>query len=430
MKRIILPLIMTCLVSLSFGQTLKKANKYFSSNDFEKAKSEVDALLEKNPKDAEAIYLKSKIYAKIADSAALHSLYSGDARAVAFEAFQKAVADSANMKAKLAIMQDNYQPVFDMYTGYYQDAVDDFNKAAQSQSKEDFEKAMNNFIKADNIGHYISENEWAKIGKVDTTLVLNIGKAAINAKDEATALKYFTKLADAKISGQVGMDDDGFKLPYQWLELHYKNAGDEANMIKYAELGNEVYPQESYFNFVLMDYYREKNDIPKVLSLYEHVVTENPDSVRYHFSYANDIFGYLYGGDDDTKIENRVQWLKTLKSELDKALALDNNDINSNWLTSQYYYNLGIESRDKALKAKDASEKSKLNAEAMENWKTAIPYADKAITALSDGWKSENRSRYKSVVNLMQNIYQSMGDKDNLKKYEDLYDHADEKFGK
>lgn len=430
MKRIILPLIMTCIVSFSFGQTLKKANKYFSGNDFEKAKSEVDALLEKKPNDAEALYLKSKIYSKIADSAALQSLYNGDARAVAFETFQKAVADSANMKAKLAIMQDNYQPVFDMYTGYYQDAVDDFNKAAQSQAKEDFENAMKNFIKADNIGHYISENEWAKIGKVDTTLVLNIGKAAINAKDDATALEYFTKLADAKISGQVGMDDDGFKLPYQWLELHYKNAGDEANMLKYAQLGNEVYPTESYFNFVLMDYYREKNDIPKVLSLYEHVVTENPDSVRYHFSYANDIFGYLYGGDDDAKVENRDQWLQTLKSELDKALALDNNDINSNWLTSQYYYNLGIEARDKALKTKDATEKSKLNAEAMENWKTAIPYAEKAIAALGDGWKSENRSRYKSVVNLMQNIYQSMGDKDNLKKYEDLYDNADTKFGK
>lgn len=430
MKRIILPVILTCLVSLTFGQSLKKATKYLSSNDYEKAKTEVEALLEKNPNDGEAIYLKSKIYAKIADSAELRSLYNGDARAVAFDLFKKAVADSGNMKTKLVVMKDNYQPIFDMYTGYYQDAVDDFNKAAQSQSKDDFKAAMNNFINADQVGQYITSNEWAHIGKVDTTLVLNIGKAAINAKEDDIAKEYFTKLADAKIKGQVGMDDDGFVLPYQWLELHYKNAGDEANMLKYAQLGNEVFPRESYFNFVLMDYYREKNDMPKILALYEDIIKENPDSVKYHFSYANDIFGYLYGGDDDSKVENKDQWLKTLKNELDQALALDANDINSNWLTAQYYYNLGIESRDKALKTKDASEKTKLNDEAMANWKTSIPYADKAVNSLAEGWNKENRSRYKSVVNLMQNIYQSMGDRDNLKKYEELYDHADEKFGK
>lgn len=430
MKRIILPVVLCCLVSLSFGQSMKKASKYFDDKNFDKAKTEVEGILEKNPNDAEALYLKSKIYSKIADSAALHNLVNGDARAEAFSAFQKAVADSANMKAKLAIMKDNYQPIFDMYTGYYQDAVDDFNKAAQSGSQEDFTKAMHAFIKADEVGHYIAENEWAKIGMVDTTLVLNIGKAAINAKDNDIALKYFTKLADAKIAGPVGTDDEGFKLPYQWLELHYKDAGDEANMLKYAQLGNEVFPKESYFNFVLMDYYRAKKDMPKVLGLYEHIIAENPDSIKYHFSYANDIFGYIYNSDDDVKVENKDQWMKTLKTELDKAMALDPNDINTNWLTSQYYYNLGIESRDSASKAKDAAAKTELNNKAMDYWKQAIPYAQKAIDELGNSGDPANKSKYKSVVNLMQNIYQSMGDKDNLKKYQDMYDNADQKFSK
>lgn len=430
MKKLILPVILLFLVSVSYGQNLKRANKYFDDKNFEKAKSEVDALLEKNPNDGEAIYLKSKLYAKIADSAELRNMVNGDARAEAFSAFKRAVADSNNMKTKLAVMKDNYQPIFDMYSGYYQAAIDDFNKGASSGAKEDFEGAMNNFIKADEVGQYIAENEWAKIGKVDTVLVLNIGKAAINAKKDEIAREYFSKLADAKIAGTADGEDQGFVLPYQWLELHYKNAGDEANMLKYAALGNEVYPKEAYFNLVLMDYYREKNDTEKVLGLYDHILKENPDSVSYRFNYANEIFGYLYNQDEGQEAKDKDKWMGILKTQLDKAMELDSRDVNTNWLTSQYYYNLGIENRDLAIKAKDASEKSALNNKAMDNWKQAIPYARKALDVLEEDVKPENRSRYKSIVNLMQNIYQSMGDEGNLKKYQDIYDKADEKFGR
>lgn len=428
MKRILLPLVFLFMAVSGYNQSLKKANKYLEDKNYEKAKSEIDALLEKNPNDGEAIYLKSKIYAGIADSAALHSLVNGDARAEAFSAFRKAYADSGNMKLKLAIMKDNFQTIFNLYGGYYQAAVEDFNKAATSGDKAFFKDAMNNFIRANEVGQYIAENEWAKIGKVDTTLVLNIGKAAINAKEEDTALKYFTELAEAKITGPKGEEDEGFKLPYEWLELHYKEAGDEAKMLHYAQLGNELYPKETYFNFVLMDYYREKKDMPKVLDIYKSLVAEHPDSIRYHFSFANEIFGYLYNSDEGTVIQNKDGYLNTLKSELDKAMALNPNDVNTNWLTSQYYYNIGIELRDSAIKVKDAAIKTKLNEEAKENWNKAIPFADKAISELDANGKKSDRSRYKSVVNLMQNIYQSLGDKENLKKYQDMYDAADKKF--
>ena len=428
MKRIVLPVILSCLVSLTFGQTLKKANKYFDDKDYAKAKTEVEGYLEKNPTDAEAIYLKSKLYAKIADSTELHSLVSGDIRQQAFDAFQKAVADSNNLKAKLLIMRDNYQPVFDMYSGYYEDAVKAFNDAAAKSDKAKFEEAMNEFIKADKVGSYISHNEWARIGKVDTTLVLNIGKAAINAKKDDIAKEYFTKIADAKISGPSGGKDEGFKLPYEWLELHYKEAGDEANMLKYAKIGNELYPKESYFNFVLMDYYRDKKDIPKVLDLYKDIVAANPDSVKYRFSFANDIFGYIYSSEEGTVIHDKDMWMNTLKSQLDKAMELDPNSINANWLYSQYFYNKGIELRDSAMKVTDAAIKKNLNAESTENWNKAIPFADKAISEIDKTGKLADKSKYKSVVNLMQNIYQSLGNKEKLKQYQDMYDAADKKF--
>jgi len=428
MKRIILPVLFSCLVSLSFGQSLKKANKYLDNKEFEKAKTEVDAYLEKNPKDAEGLYLKSKLYAKIADSADLHNLVNGNAREAAFEAFKQAYADSTNMKARLSIMKDNFQPIFDMYGGYYNDAVKDFTEAAQSQSKEKFEDAMNNFIKANEVGSYIGENEWAKIGKVDTTLVLNIGKAAINAKNDEVAIKYFKELADNKITGPSGQKDEDFKLPYEWLELHFKEAGDVDNMLKYAKLGNELYPQEAYFNFVLMDYYRDQKDLPKVLDLWKEVVTANPDSLNYKARFANDIFGYIYNSDEGTELKDKDQWLSVLKGQLENALQQDPDNVSANWLYAQYLYNQGIEARDMVSKTTDAAKKADLKKQSIDYWNKAVPYADKAISQLDQLGKKSDRSRYKSVVNLMQNIYQSLENKEKLKQYQDLYDAADKKF--
>ena len=436
MKKIALPILFTFLVSITFGQTIKKATNYFDKKDYANAKTEIDGFLEKKPGDSEGNYLKAKIYERIADSAAISNLIQGDGRAQALEAFKIAVADSNNVKLKLQIMKDNYAPVFNMYGAYYELAASAFNEAAGAQSKEGFAKSMELFKKANEIGQYISENEWAAIGKIDTTLVLNIGKAALNAGKDEEAKKVFILLADAGISGVSNSDDnDSYRIPYQWLTLNFKNAGDEANMKKYAELGKKYFPTDDYYDFVMMDYYRAKNNMPEVFAKYEDLLRRNPDSLSYHFSYANDIFGYIYNSDDGVVIENKNQLLSTLKNELEKAYQIHSKDVNTNWLYSQYHYNQGIETRDEAIKIKgtkpeDINKKAELNEQAKKYFKEAIPFGEVALTTLEASGKSEDKSRYKSIANLMQNIYQSLGDKANLKVYQDAYDAADKKFTK
>ncbi len=437
MKKIVLPVLLTFIVTLTFGQDLKKAKSYLDAKQLDKAKTEIDGYVVKKPDDAEGNYVKSKIYERIASdsSGQYKSLVSGDARTEAFEAFKKATADTNDLKFKLILMKDNYQPVFDMYQGYYADAAKAFNDAANAQSKPGFVTAMNLFIKANNAGQYIAAHKWANIGEVDTTLVLNIGKAALNAgKDyDDTALAYFTKLANANIKGLHTGNDAGYQIPYQWLTLHYKDAKDEANMLKYAALGKQLFPDEDYFDFVLMDYYREKKDFPGLFKKYGELVTKHPDSIHYHFNYANEIFGYLYNSDEGVVVNDKENLLATLKTELDKAIAIDPNDVNTNWLYAQYYYNLGIGDRDDALKIKstkpdDVKKKADLNAQAKANFNAAIPYGEKAVAQLETGSKKSDKSKYKSINNLMQNIYQSLEQKDKLKAYQDKYDQADAKF--
>ena len=441
MKRIVLPLLFTFLVTLTFGQDMKKATSYLNDKKYDKAKTEIDGMLAKDPNNAQALYLKSKVYTLMADSAAFKSMLPDDPYGEAFDAFKKAMADSTNTAVTLLVIKDNYAPIFKVYSGYYGQAADAFNDAANSSNKPDttgFAKAMNLFIKANDAGQYIRENKWANIGKVDTTLVLNIAKAALNAKKDDSARKYFEEIADAKIGGlhnEENKPDPSFELPYQWLTLDFKQAGDSANMVKYATLGKEVFPNDDYFDFVQMDYYREKDNHEGLFKKYGELTEKHPDSLRYHLNYATEIFSYVFGSDEGTVIPNKASLLTTLQGQLDKALSLEPDNGNVNLLYAQYYYNKGIYALDSASKIKGATltadqkkSKTDLTDSGKDFLQKAIPYAEKASTTFEEGNKKSQKSRYKSAINLLENIYQSLGDKDKLKTYQDKYDAADAKF--
>lgn len=439
MKRIVLPVLFTFLVTLTFGQDVKKATSYVNGKKYDQAKSEIDGILSKDPNNAQALYLKSKLYPLMADSSAFKNSFTGDPYDEAFDAFKKAMADSNNPAVTLMVVKDNYSPIFGIYSGYYQEAANAFNAAANSSNKPDtagFEKAMNLFIKADQVGQYIGQNKWANIGKVDTTLVLNIAKAALNAKKTDSARKYFQEIADAEISGlKSEAPDPSFELPYQWLTLDYKQSGDSANMVKYASIGKKLYPKDDYFDFVEMDYYREKEDHQDLFKKYDELTSRNPDSLRYHLNYATELFSYIFGSDEGTVIPNKDELMNTLQSQLDKASSIDPNNGNVSLLYAQYWYNKGIYALDDASKIKGAKltpeqtkNKTDLSTQGKENLQKAIPYAEKASGTFEEGYKKSQKSKYKSAINLLENIYQSLGNKEKLKEYQDKYDAADQKF--
>lgn len=434
MKKVIFTLFFSFFATVIFAQDLKSVKADLDKKQLDKAKTDIDAYVAKSPNDAEGQYYKAKVYEQIASSDQFKNL-APDAREQTFEAFKKAAADTANLKLKLLFIKDQYAPIFNLYTGYYEAAASAFNAAAPTGNKAGFEDAMNLFIKANNVGQYIAENKWSKIPEVDTTLVLNIAKAALNAGKNDVALKYFTKLADANINGTKdgGEGNTAFILPYQWLTLHYKDAKDEANMMKYANLGKKLFPNNDYFDLVLIDYYREKRDNDALFAKYNELVAKHPDSLMYHFNYANDIFGYIYNGDEGVVVKNRDSLLQTLAAQIEKAHSINPNDVVTNWLYAQYYYNHGVDIRDSALKIKgpkpdDVKKKAALIAESKESFNKAIPYADKAITTLEAGYKKTDKSKYKSIVDLMQKIYQSLNQNDKVKLYQNKYDGADAKF--
>jgi hypothetical protein len=436
MKRLFFSVLFTCVVTMIFAQDLKTAKSYLDKKQLDKAKTEVDAYVAKSPADAEGNYMKGKVYQQIAANDQYKSLVTGDARQEAFDAFKKAMADSNDKKMMLINAQEQYKPIIDLYSDYYGAGAKAFNDALASNNKAGFEEAANLFIKADNVGQYLAYHKWARIGAIDTVLVFDIAQAAVKVGKNDTAKTYFIKLADANITGtaEVGTNNDAYGSSYRWLTQYYKEAKDEANMMKYSSLGKRLYPNDEFYDLSLMDYYRSKKDNDALFKAHEQFATNHPDSLYSHYDYAMDISSYLYNGDEGVVVNNRETLLNTLHTELEKAHTISPASVSVNILYAQYYNNLGAvtlteASKIKGTKPEDVKKKADLIAQAKANLNSAIPYADKALTILEGaGYKKSDKSRYKSIVNLLENIYQNLDQKDKVKLYNDKYDAADSKF--
>lgn len=433
MKRVISAAIFTFFLMSLQAQDIKSVRKAMEKNDLAGAKEQIDAVMAKTP-TPEAYYLKSKIYGMIATNDQLKNTVP-DARMQAFEAFKKVVETGSKDKdmALVQIKEGNnyYKPLFDLYTGYYDDGAKYFNLGATNNSKADFETAMNNFKNANLVGGYIASNKWA-LSELDTALVLNIAKSALNAGKKEEAVIYLQKLADQKIKG-TPEGTGGYELAYQWLTFYYKDKGDEANMMKYAGLGKEVFPKDDYFDGVVIDYLRKKGDKDALFKKYDEIVQAFPDSLNYHFNYANDAFNHVYNSSAGTQINNREALLNTVNQQLEKAISLDPNNINTNWLYGQYFFNSGIDLKEKAIaikgtKPEDVKKKADLNAQANVQFNKGIPFVEKALSILEATNKKADKSKYKSIADLGQRIYASLGMKDKEKMYTQKYDGADAKF--
>ena len=99
----------------------------------------------------------------------------------------------------------------------------------------------------------------------------------------------------------------------------------------------------------------------------------------------------------------------------------------------QYYFNSGVDLKEKAInikgtKPEDVKAKADLNTQAKASFTKAVPYGEKALAGLESGYKKSEKSRYKSVTDLMQRIYGGLNQSDKVKFYQDKYDTADAKF--
>ena len=200
------------------------------------AKTEID----KFSTDAKALakpeywYYRSRIYANLGREAKTATKYP-TAIKDADEAFQKI----ASMDPTYVMIKDKGNDgIFDMYSYGYNNGIRAFNDKK-------WDSAAGYFSYAVTYSDILFQHKMTKDQTMafDTTSLLYAGYSAQNATKPEIAIKYYARLAEAKVGS------DGYLDIYKFLVITYMNDKKEAPFKKYLALAKEVFPKENWEDY-------------------------------------------------------------------------------------------------------------------------------------------------------------------------------------
>lgn len=392
-----------------FAQNLDDVQDRISKQKYGEAKEKIDKVLAdaKNQKSANAWYYKGVVYNELAkDSTQDNSAY----RMEAYEALRK--AQELDPKNIMGELEQNWR-LFDIYNHY-------LNTAIKKHNAKDYTAALSSYKTAFDVQQYINKKGFAynnqTLPALDTAMTLYAGSAAFLAKDTATGIQYFSKLADAKVSGKEYLE------VYQLLVDYYNKKGDKANTEKYVALGKQMYPQNEYWVYYELQDPSLRTDKTKMLAKYEDIMAKNPQNTGLALDYAIELFNYTYGG---TKPAD----YKATQAKLDEAIrkAIDvNKTAEANYLMvqsiSNQIYDLQEAQRAiKGTKPEDVKRKNALTADINKKYDEMVKYGETAAQQFSERGelKAVEKVNYKNVLNQLVNYYKFKKQTDKAKTYED-----------
>ena len=337
MKKIMIACFLFAATSLA-AQDKKTVTKALDAKQLDKAQQAVDAFVAKDEKNAEAWYLKSKVYTAIAESEQYSKLVPNSEKA-GWEALKKYAAIDKTfqvaMKADLLTYQDNFQ-------FYYKKFI---NNGSANLDAKNYSEALNYFKSALSVSAFFYDNKWSSIA-LDTTIVFYTGYTAMKGEMKEDAEVYFNKLAAANAYGT------DLRIAYGWLANYYTEVKkDTKKGLAYAEQGLKFYPTDDYLIDQKSLAIATSGDINAVFA--NHEVSINKPNAPYgdYLKYGIDLYGYLY--DDSTAATTKKDFAeKQTKFEvvMGKGLALKPNNAEGNYLMGFHHGNKVV-SLEKQIKA-------------------------------------------------------------------------------
>jgi hypothetical protein len=276
MKRI-LSLITISLVAITAGaQNYENIKTMVTLTQYQKAKEEVD----KNMANAkfiskpEAFILKTAIYGALSMDQAKKGTPEADQLTTDGDA---AFTKFKEMDPSMALLSDLvYQNgPLNIYYSYYTQGY-----ALYSTKK--WDAAYVKLKKAVDYSDLLISKKILTI-PMDTNVLILAGVTAENSSNKEDAIKYYARLADAKIAGE------GFESVYRYLVAYYFGKKDMTNFEKYKAIGKEMYPKSDYFSFDKVDFavgLQEKLD-DKIKAV-EEVLATDPANFK-----ANQVMGEI-----------------------------------------------------------------------------------------------------------------------------------------
>ncbi len=402
-------------LSLS-AQDIKKIRSAYDKKDWAKAKDAVDQALatEKEQKNWEAWLYKGLVYGQIAKDANLKTTVP-DAWTQSFEAYQKAM-ELDSKQTEISMMTKSY-PVFENYLELQKEANAFYNSG-------NYQGALDGYKKADKVGRFIFKNKWA-LSEVDTILYYYAGAAAMQLENKEEVVSFFGKIADAKIGG------DGFDVVYRYLAYYYEQKKDAENAKKYADIGRQLYPKDSYYDKVELDKMRKNGADPmEVFKKYETIAALDPKDYEVRYDYAAEIFNWIFM-DSKANAEQRPVYFDKMIGLLKNCIEIDAKTADAHLLLGKIYYNEAAFIQDEVKKIKgttpaDTQKKADMKKKMDERMKDAIPNLDNAYNIFSAMTAEQLKDRrtkneYKSAVYLLTEAHRFLGNKEKEKEYDTKY---------
>ncbi|HVG14514.1 MAG TPA: hypothetical protein VM935_06120 [Chitinophagaceae bacterium] len=411
MRKLIFSAIMVLSVSTLFAQNLEDVQEKISKGKYGEAQEKIDKLLAdaKGQKNANAWYTKGIVYYNLSlDSSRVDKDYRGEA----YEAFKKYY--EMDPKNLMGTLEQNAR-MFQLYDAYY-------NKGIRGFNDKDFENSFKAFRSALDVETYILSKGFTYTGvnlpALDTSLLLNVAAAASKANMQDSAVNYYKRLADAKLTGENYIEI------YQILIEYYGKKNDMANRDKYLALAKQLYPTNDYWYESELTPLRE--DKPKLIAKYEELSTQNPSSYYLSYNYAVELFNYLFAA--DKKPAEFASLESKLKPAIDKAIKTNSTSSDANLLMVRYLsekiYQMEDSSRTVTGKTPaDVKKKQGIVARTNTMWDELAPYADAtfaAYTAKSTAdLKGYEKGNLKFVTNVLVDYYTNKKQVDKAKSYQD-----------
>jgi hypothetical protein len=423
MKSILLTVLVAVAGLSLYAQNLDKAKDFLKANKLTDAKTQIDGVLAdaKNAKNPEAGYVKSKIYEAIAVNDQLKTQYP-DARSEAFLALKTYV--QIDDKKLILLQIDQYKVINEIYQSYFQLGAADYNSGK-------YNDAIQNFDGAINASSFMTEKGWINM-KVDTTSNMYAGVAAEKAKKRDTAAIYYGRLADAKIVGNNMIEI------YKWLYRYYSiDKNNQANALKYLNIGKELYPTDSTWKDVEVDIYetqletyRKSGNKDSLFATYDREVAKFPDNNVFLYNYGLEL--YLYASDTTKRPANADELVSKAKDILNKSLQIKPDYAQAALILGDVSYNEAVEMQTKARGIKGSTpdavkKRADLRDQAMKKYDESIPYFQKVEADLGakGKLKMDDKTALRNAYDSMVTIYEQKKQKDKSDAYTLKYNNID-----
>lgn len=420
MKRLVLGFLLAICTCGLFAQSLDKAKENLKANKLMDAKAEIDKVLAdpKGQKMPEAWFVKSKIYSAIGGNEQMRAQVP-DALEQSFEAMKKYIA--TDDKLLLALMQEQYKPMTDIYTAYFQAGAASYNGGKYSEALTDFQGALGA------IG-FMAQKGWVKTN-LDTTSTLYAGISAEKANKRDEAVKYYGTIVDSGITKIGGNDMLDI---YKWVVDYYVQKKDEANTAKYLALAEKTYPEDLFWYETELDLARKSGNKDSLWARYDRITTKFPTNNVFFYNYGLEMYQYAIDSSAGKRPPNSQDLIKKGRDNIAKSLAIKPDYPQAALTLGQIIYNEGVDyqQQSKALKGtkpEDVKKRSDLRTQSIKKFDEALPYFEKIDQNLGTKGKlkADEKKILKDTYDIMITIYEVKNQKDKMDLYTNKFNNVD-----